>query len=145
MDWKSIAIEKLRDHEAKRRALESIPLELAQIESSMTSIRSSRADGTPVKGGGSGYEDRMLGLIVKKQELEDNLDRAQLCVDMVTGALQTLNQEERLILDRFYINAAKGNVDRLCGELWLEQSAVYRRKDAALRKFTIALYGVTES
>lgn len=145
MDWKSIAIEKLRDHEAKRRALESIPLELAQIESSMTSIRSSRADGTPVKGGGSGYEDRMLGLIVKKQELEDNLDRAQLCVDMVTGALQTLNQEERLILDRFYINAAKGNVDRLCGELCLEQSSVYRRKDAALRKFTIALYGVTES
>ena len=145
MDWKSVAMEKLRDHEAKRRALESIPLELAQAESSMTSIRSSRADGTPVKGGGSGYEDRMLSLIVKKQELEDNLDRAQLCVDMVTGALQTLNQEERLILDRFYINAAKGNLDRLCDELCLEQSAVYRRKDAALRKFTIALYGVTES
>ena len=72
MDWKSIAIEKLKDYEAKRQALSSIPLELATVESSMTSIRSSRVDGTPVKGGGSGYEDRMLGLIVKKQELEDN-------------------------------------------------------------------------
>lgn len=145
MDWKSIAVEKLRDYEAKRQSLESIPLEIAMVESSMTSIRSSRVDGTPVKGGGSGYEDRMLGLIVKKQELEDNLDRAQLCVDMVTGALQTLTQEERHILDRFYINPAKGNLDRLCDELFLEKSAAYRRKDAALRRFTIALYGVTES
>lgn len=48
-------------------------------------------------------------------------------------------------MDRFYINPAKGNLDRLCEELFLEKSAAYRRKDAALRKFTIALCGVTES
>ena len=145
MDWKSVAIEKLKDYEAKRQALESIPLEIAMVESSMASVRSSRADGTLVKGGGSGYEDRMLGLIVKKQELEDNLDRAQLCVDMVTGALQTLTQDERLILERFYIHPEKGAADRLAGDLNLDVKTVYKRKDAALRKFTIALYGVVES
>ncbi len=141
MNWKSEAIDKLQQYEAKRQALISIPMELAQLEAIMAGVRNSRADSSAVKGGGSGYEDRMLNLIVKKQELEENLERVQRSVDMVTGALQTLNQEERLILDRFYINAAKGNLDRLCDELCLEKTAVYYRKDAALRKFTIALYG----
>ena len=145
MDWKSVAMEKLRDHEAKQQALKSIPLEITQIESAMTSLRSARVEGAPVRVRGSGHEDRILGLIVKKQELEDNLNRVQMCVDVVCRALQVLNKEERHILDRFYINPAKGNVDRLCDELCIEQSAVYRRKDAALRKFTIALYGATES
>lgn len=145
MDWKSVAIDKLTDYGAKRQAMESIPLEIAQVESDMVSIRGSRVAGTPVKGGNSGYEDRMLNCLAQKEELQRILERAQMWVEEVDGALQTLNQEERLILDRFYINAAKGNVDRLCGELCLEQSAVYRRKDAALRKFTVALYGVVES
>ncbi|MCD7860112.1 MAG: hypothetical protein LUH51_08170 [Firmicutes bacterium] len=38
-----------------------------------------------------------------------------------------------------------GNVDRLCGDLACEQSTVYRKRDKALRHFTIALYGLTES
>lgn len=36
-------------------------------------------------------------------------------------------------------------MDRLCEELGLEKATVYRRRDAALRHFTLALYGVTES
>jgi len=43
------------------------------------------------------------------------------------------------------MNPAKGNVERLCVELYTEQSTVYRRKDVALRKFTIAMYGCLES
>ena len=145
MDWKSEAIDKLQQYEAKRQALISIPMELAQLEATMTGVRSSRTDSSAVKGGGSGYEDRMLSLIVRKEELERSLECAQLWVDEVTGALKILNKDERLILDRFYINHMKGNLDRLCEELFLEKSAAYRRKDAALRKFTIALYGAVLS
>ena len=31
------------------------------------------------------------------------------------------------------------------GETWVEKATVYRRRDEALRHFTIALYGVTEN
>ncbi len=70
MDWKNIALEKLKDYQAKRQALESIPLEIAQVESTMTSIRSARPDATPVKGGSSGYEDKMLSCLAHRDELE---------------------------------------------------------------------------
>ena len=74
----------------------------------------------------------MLGLIVKKQELEDNLDRAQLCVDMVTGALQTLNQEERLILDRFYIS---------CQEVTIKDSQIHSPKGGIFYIVSLRAYG----
>lgn len=145
MDWKSEAIDKLRQFEAKQQALLSIPMELAQLETSMAGVRSSRTDSSAVKGGGSGYEDRILGLIVRKEELNRRLKCAQLWVDEVTGALQILRPDERRILDVFYIVGEKGAADHLASELCADPKSVYRWKDVALRKFTIALYGVTES
>jgi len=145
MNWKDVAIERLRDYRAKKQALRNIPLEIEEMKSTMTSLRSARPDRIPVKGGGFSHEDKVLSCVVRKEELQRALDRAKLSVDEITGALQILSQEEQLILDRFYINPAKGNVERFCVELYTEQSTVYRRKDVALRKFTIAMYGCLES
>ena len=144
MNWKFEAIEKLKQYEAKKQSLTSIPEEIARLESAMQSIRSATADGTPVKGGGSGREDMMLSNIVHREELERSLEQAQKWVALVDAGLEILNEEERLILDRFYIHPERGNVDRLCGELGVEKSQVYARKDSALHHFTISLYGCSE-
>ena len=64
MDWKSEVIDKMQQYKAKRQALISIPMELTQLETAMTGVRSSWTDSSAVKGGGSGYEDRMLSLIL---------------------------------------------------------------------------------
>lgn len=144
-DWKISAIEKLKQYEAKRQALDIIPMQIAEIESTMTSIRSG-ANIAPVSGGKStGKENMLLSCIVQKEELQRNLDRVKLWIEFVEKGLAVLDQDERLVLDRFFIHPAKGNIDRLCGELFIEQSQVYKRRDKALRKFTIALYGCVES
>ena len=145
MTWKFEAIEKLKQYEAKKQSLRSIPEEIARLESAMQSIRSATADGTPVQGGGSGREDMMLSNIVHREELERALEQAQKWVALVDAGLDILSEEERLILDRFYVHSAKGNVDRLCGELGVEQATAYRYRDKALRHFTISLYGGTET
>ena len=144
MNWKYEAIEKLKQYEAKRQSLTSIPAEISRLESAMQSIRSATADGNPVSGGGSGREDMMISNIVHRQELEKAAEQAKAWISIVDGGLAKLTTEERLILDRFYINPAKGNVNRLCEELGVEKSQVYTKKDAALHHFTIALYGCTE-
>ena len=144
MNWKYEAIEKLKLYEAKKQSLGSIPVEIERLESAMKSIRSATADGSPVKGGGSGREDMMLSNIVHREELERSLEQAKKWVAMVDAGLEILSAEERLILDRFYIHPATGNVDRLCGELAVEKSQVYAKKDSALRHFTVSLYGCSE-
>ena len=132
MNWKFEAVEKLRQYEAKKQSLKSIPEEVKRLESAMRSIRSATADGTPVAGGGSGREDR-------------SLEQAQKWVALVEAGLEILSQDERLILERFYIRPEKGAADRLAGDLNLDVKTVYKRKDAALRHFTVSLYGGIES
>lgn len=144
MNWKTEAVDKLKQYEAKRKSLQNIPMEISRLESDMVRIRSASADGTPVNGGGSGREDMMLSNIVHRQELERSLEQAKTWVALVDAGLEILSAEERQILDRFYINPAKGNVDRLCGELRVEKSQVYAKKDYALHRFTTALYGCQE-
>lgn len=144
MDWKREAVEKLKRYNAMKQSLCSIPEEIGRLESEMQSIRSATSDGTPVSGGGSGREDRYLSNIVHREELARSLEQAQKWVSLVDSALEILNPEELLILDRFYINPARGNVDRLCMELGVEKSQVYARKDSALHHLTLSLYGCTE-
>ena len=62
----------------------------------------------------------------------------------VSGGTNGREEMLVLILDRFYIHPARGNAGRLCEELCMERANVYRRKDQALRRFTMALYGWEE-
>ena len=145
MNWKREAVDKLKNYEARREALENIPKEIKRLESAYAGIRSATTDGTPISGGGNTREDSMLSNIVHRDELKRRLKEARLWVAQVDKALAVLDDKERHVLDRFYIHRAKWAVEALCESLNLEKSAVYDRRDKALRHFTLALYGVTET
>lgn len=145
MDWKREAIDKLKCYEAKRTSLERAREELRRLEDDMTRIRSATTDGTPVSGGTSTREDAIVNNITRREELKVAMREATAWVKIVDGGLAVLDDEERHILDRLYIHRAMENVERLCDELHVEVATVYRRRDKALRHFTLALYGVVET
>ena len=143
MDWKAEAIEKLRGYETNRKALDSIPLELERLGATCTGIRAARADSTPVSGGSSSSrEDAMISNIVRRDDLKRKLKEAGLWVKIVDGGLSILDEEDRLTLELCFIHKVKGSMDDLCEQLCIEKSAAYRRRDLALRRFTMALYGL---
>lgn len=144
--WKYKAIDKLKDYTAQKASLQNIPEEISRLESEACSIKSATSDGTPVKGGGSGREDRLLSNIVRRGELNQMLIRAKMSVAIIERGLSVLNQEERHILDAMYIIREKGYVGRLMDEYGLvEESSLYKKANKALLHFTIAMYGGTES
>ena len=145
MNWKFEAIEKLKEYTARKNAITSIPEEIKRLEEDAQRIRAASTDATPVQGGGSTREDMLLSNIVHREELQRRLSDAQRWVDIVDGGLAVLSEEDRLVLDRFYIHPMRGNVERLCSELGLEDGrTVYKRKDKALRRFTLSLYGTCD-
>ena len=144
--WKYKAIDKLKDYPAQKASLDNIPEEIKRLRSEAASIKSASGDGTPVKGGGSGREERLLSNIVKREELTMMLDRARLAVAIVDRGLEVLSKDERHILEVMYIYREKGYIERLMSELDLmDERSVYKRADKALIRFTIAMYGATES
>ncbi len=76
--------------------------------------------------------------------LRQSLQSVQKELDILEGALQVLNPEERLVAEQLFIYPDKGNVQRLCQILGVEQSSVYRRRDKVLQKVGIAL-GIIEN
>ena len=143
MNWKAEAKEKLRRYDAMKVATITIPAEIARLVNEYTAIRSAAADGTPIHGGTSAREDAIINNIVERQELEAALKNATAWVQITDRAMKALRKEERLILHRLYIYPEKGSVERLSKELGVEYSSIYRRRDKALKTFTLALYGMT--
>lgn len=144
MNWKAEAKEKLRRYDAMRLATINIPEEIQRLEIDARSIRSARIDGTPVAGGGSRREDAMLNNILHRQELAWTLQQAQMWLKTTDRALTALTNEEKLILHRLYIYPEMGALERLCKELGVETSSIYRRRDRALKHFTLAFYGIDD-
>ena len=65
-------------------------------------------------------------------------------IDRVNRGLGVLDEREQKILNSFYIHRMPGYIDKLTEELFCEKSTIYRIKDEALYKFTIAMYGVVD-
>ena len=143
MNWKEEAKEKLRRYNAMRLATINIPEEIERLEIDLRSIRAAKTDATPVTGGGNRREEAILNNIIHRQELAWSLDQAHMWLRSTDRALTALTNEEKLILHRLYIYPEKGGLERLSKELGVESSSIYRRRDKALKHFTLAYYGIS--
>lgn len=144
MDWSYVAVQRLRDYESRKEALTNIREKMKMLEEQFTSIRSATTDETPVQGSGNRREDMLIANISKREELQVNYSLAKREVMLTEKGLSVLTDEEREILERFFINKERDHIERLCEELFISKTELYRRKDKALRKFTIASYGIVE-
>lgn len=141
MNWKNEAMDRLRKYSAMCLAVDNIPQEIRRLEEAATAIRSARTDGSRVQASGNRREEILLDNMMSRQELCWQLDQTKGWLTSMNKALSVLTPEEKLVLQRFYIYPEKGSVERLCQELGVENSSAYRKRDKALRRFTIALYG----
>ena len=87
----------------------------------------------------------MLSNIIHRDELKRQLKEAGLWVSQVDEALDILSDEEKMVLERLFIHPVKGAMSALSEQLNIDKTTVYRRRDKALRRFTIALYGAVET
>ncbi len=139
-----IAINRLRDHSSRVVALDTIPEQIKTLELQYGAIRSATTDSEPVSGGTNRREDMLVDNILKRETLRSNLEIAKREIEVTKRALAALSEDERRILELFYINRQHGYIDRLCDELCVERSRVYTLKDEALRKFCLATCGVVD-
>lgn len=145
MNWKNEAMEKLRRYDAMRLALQNIPEEIERLKGEAATLRSIGTDGIHVRGGGGHREDALINNLVHRQELEQTLRQVKKWLSITDRGLLALDDDERLILRHLYLYPQKGAIERLCLELGLEQSSVYRKRDQALQRFTTAIYGFSET
>ena len=143
MDWKRIAIDDLKKYTQYQSAIVNIPAEIKTLEEQFDGLKSSGGS-TPVKGGTSTYEDRIINNIVKRDRLKLNLKIVRRRMAGIERGLKELTREEHTVLYYFYIDRPNHPIDIIRGKLYLEQSRIYQIKDAALYKFTVSMYGIVD-
>ena len=141
MNWKNEAIDRLTRYSAMVQAVENIPKELKRLERSIQELRGYSPERLPGAKNPGPRDDVMIGNIIKRQELCDNYENAKIWVDTTKQAMSVLNNEEKTILTKMYVTPEKGVVSQLCHTFGVEQSSIYRKRDQALYRFTMALYG----
>ena len=145
LNWCVFAIQRLKDYETRKEAADSLTEQIKNLESKFTSIRAATTDGTPVKGGNENKREEMLiNNIATREELQRNLDTVKKEIEITEKGLASLTPEETKILTLFYMQRQKGFVDRLCNELYISKTELYRQKEDALKKFTMVCYGIVE-
>lgn len=145
MKWKQEAMEKLRRYDTMRTALQNIPQEISRLKEEARTMRRAAMDKPFARGGGDHRDDKLLNNIAHRQELEWTLKQVRLWLAHIERGLLALSEEEMLVLRRFYLYPEEGAMERLCTELGVEQSTVYRKRDNALERFTVAMYGFAET
>lgn len=141
MNWKNEAIDRLTRYSAMTQAVENIPKEITRLERAIQELRGSDPSKIPSGKNPGPRDDALIGNIIKRQELCDSYENAKIWVDTTDQAMSVLNGEEKTILTRMYVTPERGVVNELCLSLGVEQSSIYRKRDQALYRFTMALYG----
>jgi hypothetical protein len=145
MNWQTVAVQRLRNYEAKKLSLETMAEQIKLLEYEFTGLRSATTDGMPSSGSNTNRREEMLvGNIAKREELKRNYKIAKGEVTVTEKALAILSEQEQRILYIFFINRPAGHAQLLCEELFVEKTKLYHMKDEALKKFTRACYGVVE-
>lgn len=137
MNWKKEATQRLTQYDAARCAVENLHLEISRLEEMIRSPGKALAQ----SGSSKSREDWLLDQLVLLDETRRRYAGTRSWLDVTDGALQALTREDQLVLHRLFIQPRKGGVEELCRELSTERSSVYRRREQALRNFTLALYG----
>ena len=144
-NWCVHSIQRLRDYEDKQRAVINLTEQIKLLDEKFTAIRSATTDGTPVQGGTDNKREEMLiNNISTREELKKNLEIIKHEIAITENGLNALTETELKILTRFYINRSKGYVERLCDELFISKTELYRQKEDALKRFTMVCYGIVE-
>ncbi|MBQ6018901.1 MAG: hypothetical protein IJL26_01860 [Clostridia bacterium] len=143
MNWKEEAKRELRNYAALKESLPNIRLRIESIEARMTSLKSMSSD-TPVKGGGSQYEDRLLNCLVEKERLTATYKADKIRLHLIERGLAVLNETERAIVEEFAQNRPGRAVELLADRIGYERAQIYRLYDVALYRYTLAEYGIPE-
>ena len=145
LDTRNAAINALKDYEGMNYIIQTAPSEIAATQECMTGIGGLALSDMP-KGPHNPHaaEDRIVKAMDSISLLNERYRRAEEYMAWFLPAWQTLSEQERFVLSRFYMDDESKQVDsvgEICERFHIERTSAYKKKDRALSRLTLLLYG----
>lgn len=135
MDWKICAAEDLRRYNTMKIGILNARDKLRLLDVSKKRIASSVQKGKSL-------DARIVDSLVEAERLETSIKLSENLCALIERGLSALTDKERKILEDFYMRGTPKSALQLTYELGGSTRSIYRVRDNALEKFTLAMYGV---
>lgn len=142
LDW---LLPKLKNLPEQRVALTEIQESIETLEMSCEMLQASGVEGARIPKRPSKVEEAYLDNLCEWEQLQKNLEITRREVAQMERVLALLSDEERLVLERFYINRQRDHLRQLCKELDCKEAQVYEIKSRATIKLSRMLFGQVDS
>jgi len=144
LDKKTAAIDALKDFAGMEHIIQSHPDNLEEVREKMISIPSANLTGLSKQKTPKAGETRLAASLDEIDVLKERYRRALEYMEWFRPAWDTLTEDEQFILSEFFLQEDISKTEAILnlGEHFhLERAQVYRRKDKALDRLTLLLYG----
>ncbi|WP_341827357.1 hypothetical protein QEU97_06815 [Trueperella pyogenes] len=144
LDTRKATINALCDYQAMEHlAGGASDAEKEMLRQDLACPASPAMDGLPRAHDPHAGEQRLAATLDKINLISEQQAQARQYLDWFFPARATLTDDERFILETFYLGqgSQEDRVAQLADHYYIEKDSVYRRKNRALDRFTVALYG----
>ena len=144
LDKRSATIAALKDYESMQFIIKHTGDEITAERDKMVGVGSSNWDGMPHAHNPNASEDRILNGIEEIDILKERYRQAVEYMEWFQPAWNQLTEEERYVLEAFYGDAnsyGSNAVYYIASYFKIEQSSAYKRKNRALDRLTVLLFG----
>ena len=144
LDKRSATIKALGDYSSMKYIIDSTDEKTSEIQERMTSVGSPRMTGLPSAHNPQAGEDRLVKAIDEIDVLKERYRQALEYMEWFTPAWEELSEDERFVLEEFYWGTEEYQTDAvyaICERFNIERSSAYNKKNRALDKLTLLLYG----
>lgn len=144
IDKRQAAVNALKDRPYMEFILANTEKEIQEAYDSLTDLRSVNLEKVSSSHGPHSSEDRIIGVLERIDLKKERYAEAKEYMAWFLPAWNALNEEDQWILDTYYGQDHEygDNVaDEISEHFNIERSSAYRRKNRALERLTMLLYG----
>lgn len=142
MDYRTMAINELRNIPALRAAERICRDRLAELEDELHSLKIPSPQTDPIQGGGNKTEERWLSIIASQVDEERRLKNVRRRLRRFNTAWAVLTDRDRAALTDWYIEPGYDCAERTTRREGCSRATAFRWRDESLVVFTRAFYGV---
>ena len=144
LDKKSAAVDALKDYASMKYIIQNHHCELEEAMERMTSLPSSLPDGQPRAKNPKAGEARLAASLDEIDVLKERYRRALEYMEWFQPAWDALTEDEQFVLSEFYCGGDARQTDavgNICERFHIERSSAYNKKNRALARLALLLYG----
>lgn len=143
LDKRSAAVDALKDYSSMEFIIANTSSEIKNARDKMSGVRSPQFDGMPRTHNPQAGEERILNGIEEIDILQERYRQAVEYMEWFKPAWEQLTADERYVLNTFYDEdcSQTGAVYEICDHFHIERSSAYNKKNRALGKLAVLLYG----